>query len=238
MLIAAQRSRTSEVHRFLVQHSFYPPLLWSILACSLVTGRVLLTHSPAYAHMVWNLFLAWVPYLCSLWIAGAYRRYPGGPARLIVAGMLWLLFLPNAPYLLTEFIHLHQYRSLTLWYDTGLILAFAWAGCFLAVASLATMQGLVRSITGHFGGWLFVLAVLPLAGLGVYLGRYLRWNSWDVFSSPVAILRDLLGMLMHPAAYLRAYGVTFTVAGLLLMCYLTCATTAIRGPMPSPVSDR
>ncbi len=209
-------------HRSLLQR--YPLVLASLLACSVLAARIYLSHSWAYGHLVWNLFLAWVPYLCSMWAASIYRPYPGGAWRLILPGMLWLIFFPNAPYLVTEFVHLRQIAPLALWYDVGLLSTFAWTGCFLAVASLHIMQTLAKTFVGHTGSWLFVIGVAGLSGLGIYLGRFLRWNSWDLFLDPRGILVDVGSSMAHPGQRPRMFGVTFMFAAFLLVCYVAFAT--------------
>lgn len=207
-------------HRFLCQHRFYPLLLSSLLACTLYAGRVVLSGSWGYRFLIWNLFLAWLPYAWSLWAATIYRRDPRAWVRLLLPAALWLLFFPNAPYIMTDFVHFPGMRFVW-WYDVAFLASFAWAGCFLAVASLQVMQGLVRALLGTVLSWLFVLASVVLSGLGIYLGRFLRWNSWDLFLDPTAVLHDLFIRLANPLDNLRMIGVTAVFAAILLVCYLT-----------------
>jgi uncharacterized membrane protein len=213
-------SRLAALHRFLAGRAFYPLALSSGLAVALVAGRVLRTGEAAYTFMVWNLFLAWLPYLFSLWAALAERRRPGQWWRLLLPGALWLLFLPNGPYIVTDIIHLRRIQPAIWWLDVGLIATFAWTGCFLAVASLHAMQELVRRYLGAALSWLFVLLTLPLSGLGVYLGRFERLNSWNVLTNPREVLGSVVETLLHPGSQPRALGVTLLFAGLLFVCYL------------------
>jgi uncharacterized membrane protein len=210
------------LHRFLVRESFYLLVLWSAMACGIVLGRLYLSQSWTYLFLVWNLFLAWVPYGLSLWIA-ASRERTGGRVRWwwVPVGVVWLLFFPNAPYLLTDLVHLQKVRPFPLWYDLALLLSFAWAGCFLAVASLRTMQLVVRDVVGWAGSWLFVIVVAGLSGLGIYLGRFLDWNSWDIVTQPRAVLGDVLVRVILPWTDWRAVGFSVLFAVLLLGCYVT-----------------
>ena len=215
--------RTHRLHRFLAARLFYPCAAASALAVALLAGRMLLTGTPAYRFLVWNLFLAWLPYLAALAAAGANAARRGGGARLAVVavcGVLWLLFLPNAPYIMTDFVHLPG-MTFVWWYEVGTLLAFAWSGCILGVASLHIMQGIVRARAGAAAGWAFVLLSGALCGLGIYLGRFLRWNSWDVFTSPSALARQLLAILADPPSYPRLIGVSGLFACFLLLGYLT-----------------
>ena len=205
-------------HRFLASWWLYPLLMCSALAIGILATRVYLSGSGTYVFLGWNLLLAWLPYGCSVWAAGVYRRYARRGWALILPGAAWLIFFPNAPYLITDFLHLQTRAPIPLWYDIGLLTAFAWTGCFLAVASLRIMQSLVMESAGRWAGELFALGSLGLAGLGVYLGRFLRWNSWDVLLQPGEVLADVARRLANPA---QTVGVTLMFAAVLFMCYLT-----------------
>jgi uncharacterized membrane protein len=217
----ALTTRLRAAHRFLAGQSFYPLMLSGVLACAILAARMRLSHSPAYLFLVWNLFLAWAPYVWSLAAATSWRRNPAAWWRLIVPGALWLLFFPNAAYLVTDFVHLRPRESIPLWFDIGMLAVFAWSGCFLAVASLRTMQTLVASYLGGVVGWLFVMMVIGLNGLGIYLGRFLRWNSWDLFLDPHGVLSDVIAIIAHPLENRQATGVIGLFGLLLLVCYMT-----------------
>ena len=151
--------RLHQAHGFLARHALYPVLLSSALALTLFAGRVYRSHAITYGFLLWNLILAWVPYLLSLWAGHLQRRYPRYWWGLFVPGGLWLAFLPNASYIVTDFWHLAERPPIPIWYDIGLLAAFALTGLFLAVLSLRVMQRLVRHYTGSLLSWLFVLVV-------------------------------------------------------------------------------
>lgn len=210
----------SRLHRFLSSRLFYPCAAASALAVGLLLARTLMG-AGGYRFLVWNLFLAWLPYLAALWAdVAARRRGLAGGAQLAAAGAIWLLFLPNAPYIMTDFVHLPG-MTFVWWYEVGTLLAFAWSGCILGVASLHIMQGVVRARCGAAAGWAFVLLSGALCGLGIYVGRFLRWNSWDVFTSPRALARQLVAILGDPSSYPRLVGVSGLFACFLLLGYLT-----------------
>ena len=169
--------------------------------------------NPSQIGLVWNLFLAWLPAL------GAFTAYNLNrwPTRfrwlpIICLSLLWLLFLPNAPYLITDIIHLKQHAGVPLWYDLITFVAFAWTGSFLGLVSLFLMQELVRRTVGNAASWIFVLVVLTLNGFGIYFGRFLRWNSWDVLFQP-SLLNNLLEGLLNPLGHLHmiAFAGLFTL---------------------------
>ena len=214
-------NRIGRIQQFLVEHQFYPLLVSSALAIGLWAGRSWVWAPRGFRFLVWNLFLAWLPYLWSLWALSIQRRQPRRWWRLLLPATLWLLFFPNALYLVTDLIHLHSYPPVPLWYDTGMLIAFAWAGCFLAVASLYSMHQIIRDYAGRAVSWLIVIALMGLCGLGIYMGRFLRWNSWDIFLYPTDVLSDIAHHLAHPLSHLQAYGVTLMFAALLFVCYWT-----------------
>jgi len=210
------------IHRFLISQAFYPIALSSILAVAFYIGRVIYSlNDLIYRNLVWNLFLAWIPYLFSLLAIGLHLALPRQWWLLMIPGGIWLAFFPNAPYLLTDFLHLSYRPPVPLWYDIGLLASFSWSGLFLAVASLKTMHELVKTYLGWVIGWLFSWAALGLGGLGLYLGRFSRWNSWDLLSQPQEILVDIARRLADPLNNLRFYGFTLMFTAILLVCYLT-----------------
>ncbi|MEJ2598711.1 MAG: DUF1361 domain-containing protein [Anaerolineales bacterium] len=215
-------SRINRLHRFFSSQLLYPLILSSLLALGLFAARVIVSRNTVvYRNLVWNLFLAWLPYLFSVWAAASERISPGKWWLLILPGGLWLIFFPNAPYLMTDFLHLEQRPSIPLWYDILLITSFAWSGLFLAIGSLRTMQLLIKKYLGGFISWLFVAVALGISGLGIYLGRFERWNSWDLILQPRRILHDLKTYLVAPTDNLRFFVFTLLFTTFLLICYLT-----------------
>jgi uncharacterized membrane protein len=215
-----------QFHHFAVRQGLYPVVLATLLAAALFIGRVYLSSSLIFIGLVWNLFLAWIPYLVSL---GLSLLKPGRPWRwgyLAGLGLVWLIFFPNAPYIVTDFLHLQHRPPIPIWYDIAFIAVFAWCGLFLGVFSLRTMQQLVRQAAGRLAGWVFVAGVVGLSGLGIYLGRFLGWNSWDLLFQPRAILTDVAVRLANPLQHPGTFGVTLIFALFLLVCYLTVTTAS------------
>jgi uncharacterized membrane protein len=161
----------------------------SMLALAMWAARAAWTR-PELGFLPWNLFLAWIPWFAALGFAAAR-----GPAALAASGALWLLFLPNAPYLVTDLVHLRPRIGVPHWYDVLLFGAFALAGCVLGWASLEVVHRRVARALGAPGAAAVVAIVLFLTGFGVYLGRFLRWNSWDVVTRPVALAAEAAAAL-------------------------------------------
>ena len=172
-----------------------------------------------FRFLVWNLILAWIPLLLALLVYDRYRR--GSPfVALAPALALWLLFLPNAPYIVTDFVHLSPTSRAPLWLDGVELSAFAWTGMLLGFVSLYLVHAVARHRLGPALSWIGVFGVLALVGIGVYLGRVKRWNSWDLLTEPGARLAQLHAHLGDPASLTRAAGISFAVTCLLAAAYL------------------
>lgn len=195
--------------------------LASGLCVAMLGVRVMAANNFDHIFMVWNLFLAWIPLGLALaarilYSAHRWLRYPA----FLVCAVLWLLFFPNAPYMMTDLIHLGPGNLVPLWYDALLLLAFAWTGLLLGFISLYVMQSLVAHSLGRLTGWIFALSSLGLSAFGIYLGRFLRWNSWDVFYAPLALLGDIWRRMRHPFEHPHTYSVTLLLAAFLVVAYL------------------
>ena len=181
-------------------------LLFASMICALLLAlRLALADESTYIGLAWNLFLA----CCSMVGAlGAYNlqlRHTRLVWPLIaVCAVIWLLFFPNAPYLLTDIMHYRARAAIPYWYDLILLVTFAWTGTFLGLASLLIMQMLVGQVAGRATSWLFALGALLLSGFGVYLGRFPRWNSWDVVVNPIGLLADIWTWVRAPFGHLQA----------------------------------
>jgi uncharacterized membrane protein len=230
--------RLYRLHRFLHQHMFYALLLTSALACGILAARVMRIHRLSYFFLFWNLVLAWIPYWLSLWASASQRRRPREWWWLIAPGALWLLFFPNAPYIVTDLVHLRERPPVPLWFDIGLLAAFMLGGCFLAVVSLHIMQTLVRRLAGSLASWLFVGIAVGLSGLGVYLGRVQRWNSWDLVIYPRDVLADAIRPLLYPASHKHPLGLSALFAIILFICYVMYLTAYHSGRAGALASER
>ena len=189
------------------------------LSLLLVMGRVLMTGRLMFLFLVWNLFLAVIPFALSTMLGTA--RGPLRARLLVPVGAAWLLFFPNAPYILTDLFHLERRVGVPYWYDLALILSCAWNGLMLTYASLSDMQGLVQRRLGTGAGWAFATVALLLSSFGIYLGRYLRFNSWDVLANPLTLFFDILNRILHPFSFPGTWGVTLVFGLFLLVGYGT-----------------
>lgn len=199
----------------------------SVLCGAMAISRALYCGSLAYLFLGWNLVLAWVPLGLSLVLIGGWgqRRL----ARWTLVGA-WFLFFPNAPYMVTDLIHLRPRTPVPLWFDAVMIFSFAMTALCLAFVSLFIVHRVVEQRRGRWVGWSFVGLISLFTGFGVYLGRFQRWNSWDPVVRPGEILADLAGRVLSPLAHPRTLAVTLVVAAMFGTAYLVLfALAALRG---------
>lgn len=199
---------------------------------ALLVFRFVRSDSLWFGFLTWNLFLAAVPAMAAwalMWAAS--RRSPMLIQILLFS--IWLVFLPNAPYLLTDFVHLQERAPIPLWYDIALLASYAGTGLLLAYSSLADVQGVVARRFSAMVGWIVATAALLLSGFGIYLGRFLRWNSWDALTHPVQLFSDITARVADPLSHPRALGVTVIYGVALLLGYI-----ALRVLEPSRTSER
>jgi uncharacterized membrane protein len=151
----------------------------SAVCVALVLGRMIWMRDTHYAFLIWNLFLAWIPMIFVLF-ARDHQRAGANPGwRFLAFGAAWLVFFPNAPYIFTDIVHVTYYYS-RFWVDLMLVLINALTGLVIGFVSLYLMQSAVKRMAGAVASWVFIAAVAALSGLGIFLGRFLRLNSWDV----------------------------------------------------------
>ena len=208
--------------RVLVEMGLVPCAGCTALVVAMVAARWWYISHHAFLFLLWNLFLAWLPWLFAVPIAVAPAQRRGG-LRLIPLVLAWLAFLPNAPYIVTDLLHLEAAPPVPLWYDAALLFISAWTGCLLGFLSLVPVHRWVEGWLGRTAGWVFVTAVALLCGFGIYIGRFLRWNSWDLVVHPGALWRDFAAIVTDPSGQVRTFGVTVLFAVFMLFGYATFA---------------
>jgi uncharacterized membrane protein len=192
----------------------------SILSVALFRFRGFWYEEEGFTFLVGNLFLAWIPLLMAYtaWVVSLGRKWLYFVIPIVA--FVWLVFLPNAPYIITDFIHLADPSTVVpVWFDVMMLMWFSWTGLLLGVVSLYLMQDIVHREFGRWAGWIMVLTVSILSGLGVYIGRFIRWNSWDLIADPVGITSQIISGTQDPSLHSIAFIVIF--AGFFLFVYIT-----------------
>jgi len=184
---------------------------------AMIVLRVVVTGSIRYSFLLWNLFLAWIPYLLALVILriGAEPGpWIGIRPLAVLLGLAWLFFYPNAPYILTDFIHVIRgplrfeprlplvTANALLWYDIILNSSFAFIGHIIGLISLLILHRLIQLKLNRRWGWGFAVAAIGLGGYGIYIGRFERLNSWDIVRDPLGTVRVAFANLFNQRAVL------------------------------------
>ncbi len=180
--------------------------------------RVYLTGSALFLFLNWNLFLAFIPWLFTTIIIIKPNLQKN---KLILFGLLflWTLFFPNALYILTDLFHLRVSSLMPIWFDLVLILSFAWTGLLFGFMSLIDIEKLLLEYTNTRIITFISVFLLFVASFGIYIGRYLRWNSWDLIISPFSLLYDISDRIFNPFAHPGTWGMTILMGLLLNMFY-------------------
>jgi len=208
--------RLKEKNRLFILLLFF---LTTALCVTLVVLRIHYTSRVTFIFLLWNIFLALIPYGISTLMV-IFEDKISNRWLLIIPFSVWLCFFPNAPYILTDLFHLKARPGVPFWYDLALMLFFAWNGLMLGYASLLDIQSVLTRHFNQWVGWCVAISSLVLGSFGIYLGRYLRWNSWDIVSKPEGLLSDITDRIINPMAHQQTYGVTIIFSAFLVLGYL------------------
>ncbi|SIQ37556.1 Uncharacterized membrane protein [Chryseobacterium sp. RU37D] len=195
-------------------------LLLMLMTCfcfALSIFRFYISNTKVFLFLNWNLFLAWIPFLVSSFLIISKNK---SKILLDIAVVVWVFFFPNSPYILTDLFHLKTRSLVPIWYDLMVILSFAWTGLFCGFISLMDIEKLlsdyVKTSTINYFGIIFLF----MSGFGVYLGRFLRWNSWDILNNPLGLFQDIFIRIIYPAEHPKTWGITILMGILLNFMYL------------------
>jgi uncharacterized membrane protein len=197
---------------------FYLLILLSAICFLSIIARHIFTGRPVYYFLYWNLFLAAVPWFISLAVSSKFVI--AKPKLLTVAlFIVWLLFFPNAPYIITDLYYLKNHTERMFWYDLIMILLFAWTGLLFGFFSLDRIKKIWEGKLSRVKSIVLICILLFLCAFGIYLGRYLRWNSWEIFTEPKQFFLDVLDRLIKPTDHRRTWGFTLSMGGFLNILY-------------------
>ncbi|MBV9987019.1 MAG: DUF1361 domain-containing protein [Chitinophagaceae bacterium] len=198
-------------------------LLSVCFTMSLLIVRFVYSHTWDYRFYGWNTFLAAIPYLVSTQLVKLYRFRM--PAILLLA--VWLLFFPNAPYIITDLLHYEERPPVPFWYDIILVVSAAWNGLILGLVSLMNVETFLARHLRPFWVHFCVIASLFLCGYGIYFGRFLRFNSWTVFTDPAMVVYTSAHHVLLPKQYSKLWVFTLLFGVLLGIIYYTLKILAL-----------
>lgn len=196
-----------------------PLVVASGFGFAMIVGRRLYMGGNGFGFLLWNLFLAWLPLGFALLTLNYASDRSRPSTKMWLAGIAWLLFFPNAPYLVTDMIHWKKTGAPRAWFDLLILAHFAGLGVWLGFESLRMLHRHIAGIFGLITGWAFAIVSLMLAGFGVYLGRFLRWNSWDVIASPADLAGDVAKHVFQPMEHSRAWAFSLVFGAVMFFGY-------------------
>lgn len=185
----------------------------------LLAGRIYVSGNLNFTFLIWNLLLAWIP----LYFSHKFKRSFGMKKHLF-SGFLflcWLVIFPNAPYIITDLVHLEQKEGVPLWFDLILLVSFAWNGLLTGFISLMEVHQAFLTRFSQKISWGLISGILFLSAYGVYLGRFERWNSWDILTHPFSLVYRMIDNFQHLDTLMRSMGVTFCFGLFLMISYGT-----------------
>jgi uncharacterized membrane protein len=185
-----------------------------LLSVVLLMIRMKLNQSFFFSFLIWNLFLAVIPFAITTYLLSTPKL---NKYSLLLWFGVWLLFLPNAPYIITDLLHLKRSSYHLLWLDILVVISFALNGLLLFFLSLLDMKEMLASYINKKYLNLMCILILFLSGFGVYLGRFLRYNSWEIIQNPISLLNDILDIVIHPNLHFEAWLFTFIFGSFLTM---------------------
>ncbi len=192
----------------------------SAISVAVVLARIGWTGNLRYGFLIWNLFLAWLPLIFALLACDHYRNRSGRSLRFAGLAGAWLVFFPNAPYIFTDLIHLTTRFYGHFWVDLVLILMCALTGLVLGFLSLYLMQSVVAGMFGRIASWIFIVAATGLGGFGIYLGRFMRFNSWDIVFKPTRLYHDVGTWTTNSVYYPASMAFPALFAAFLFIAYV------------------
>ncbi|MEM6262591.1 MAG: DUF1361 domain-containing protein [Bacteroidota bacterium] len=200
---------------------------WMKLLCLCITGSCLLlaarvgyTGELNFLFLVWNLFLAGVPLLFSFGLSVGKKSRPIAIQWMLVG--VWLAFFPNSSYILTDLFHLTRFTDQApLWFDLLMLLAFSFTGLLMGYFSLYQIHQWLKERFSTSQVYLLLLGIMGATGFGLYLGRFQRWNSWDLITRPLGLLEDIAAHVLLPWEHIGCWGFTFGFGAFLAIGYTT-----------------
>lgn len=173
----------------------------SLVSLGFYTYGALQNHSANFSYLVWNLFLAWLPLVFALRLGVVLRHKLWSSWEALALSVLWLLFLPNSFYMISDFVHLQEVARVNLLFDVVMFTSFIYSGVSIGFCSMLVVHNRLIGRLGKHKSAVVMAITLLACSFAIYIGRDLRWNSWDVLTNPAGLLFDISDRVLHPVAY-------------------------------------
>ncbi len=214
-----------------LKKSLWITLFLTFILFTMIFSEIYIYGSYKFSFLIVNVILAWIPFLSSTFISTFDEQNKRRISKIFITltfGAVWFIFYPNVPYLLTDLIHIQQNgyirmsdyiftynENFLIWYEFVELVLAAFIGIIIGFFSLFSIQRIFERRKKFYSGWLFVICISFISGLGIYIGRFLRFNSWDLLSS-LAILNDL-----SKIPFGAFFKFSFMIGGLWFLIYLS-----------------
>lgn len=208
--------QTTIITRTFSRH--YMLFVLAAFCISILLIRAKITHSVFFFFLIWNLFLAYTPLAVTTLIRNNSKLI-NKKLYFYPAFFCWLLLLPNAPYLITDFIHLQRETNVPIWFDVLLLISFSASGMLFGLASMKDMFNIITAKFSQKIAWISMVTICMLCGFGMYVGRFLRYNSWDILQKPYALTIDILCSLTSAETCKPAWGITLGFGTLMFLLF-------------------
>lgn len=191
----------------------------TVVSGAFLSAYMVRTRSLDFVYLVWNLFLAWLPLLLSGLLLRLLKTRLWSDWLPVLVSLVWLVMLPNSFYMISDFIHVQEMAAKDVLFGVVMFSSFIFTAALLGFISLYSVQAELRQRVGHRVSVLLAACILLACSFAIYLGRDLRWNSWDVLLNPAGILFDVSDRLLHPLGHPGAFSVTLSFFVLLGSLY-------------------
>lgn len=201
-------------HRFIASL-----ILASVVSMALLSFRIIESDSLRYIFLFWNLILAAFAPLIAWWLVVRIRKYGWMKWQQIALTILWTVFLPNSFYVITDFIHLRATYEASLFYDIAMLSSFTFSAVIMGYISVYMIHVELRKHLSINSAWAIVGILFLASSFAIYLGRFTRWNTWDILLKPAGLLFDVSDRFVNPAAHSETYQVTLVFFALFFSVY-------------------
>lgn len=195
-------------------------IIITIFAVVLNILRIVIWDKMSFLYILWNIFLAFIPFLISFTLLSFLKDGKFNKLILIAGFILWILFIPNAPYLVTDIIHLGTTKVVPILYDTLLLFSSAWLGMILFFYSLSHIEQIIQMRFSKRNTSIIIGIIILLVSFGIYIGRFLRFNSWDVFFNHTFLIKHVWEIFSQATAHMAVYLYTLLFFSFLYLFYI------------------
>jgi uncharacterized membrane protein len=222
------------IYKIIIPRSIIPLL---ILAIALNVSRIIIWGKFSFAYILWNIFLAFIPFIISSLLLSFSKTEKFNKVIFFAGIFFWLLFIPNAPYIVTDFIHLGEIHAVPVIFDTFLLFCSASLGLILGFYSLFHIEQIVRVKYSQKVTRIIMGLVIFLISFGMYLGRFLRFNSWDIFINHTSLVKNIWKVFSESSPRIEVYLYTLLFFLFLVLSYKSWKYSNNKNNEPSGLSN-